>query len=291
MAVDTDSFESGDDLPRIVAVSLQPTGHLYNYLAGELALKRGDRVLVDGEAACASARSRWSRTSRPYARPVAMRPVVRLAEARRLRAEEENLDREARARRLCVERIRERGLPMKLVKVDYHLRRPQGGFLFHRRKAASISATWCATWPIRLRVRVEMKQIGARDETKVTGGVGPVRARIMLLVVAARLRGRHGQDGARAGAGAQSVASGRDVRPAQVLPALRVRDLHRTQARTARPSASACNAVKGDGKVLRQNIFKQTVLIQLDEDGGVVEATLDDMVRPARPSRTPSRPN
>ena len=37
-------------------------------------------------------------------------------------------------------------------------------------------------------------------------------------------------------------------------------------------------SVKGDGKVLRQNILKQTVLIQTDEDGGVVELTLEDIV-------------
>ena len=36
--------------------------------------------------------------------------------------------------------------------------------------------------------------------------------------------------------------------------------------------------VKGDGKVIRQNILKQTVLIQREEDGGVVEATLEDLV-------------
>jgi cell fate regulator YaaT (PSP1 superfamily) len=37
-------------------------------------------------------------------------------------------------------------------------------------------------------------------------------------------------------------------------------------------------SVKGNGKVLRQNILKQTVLIQREEDGGVVEATLEDLV-------------
>jgi len=41
-------------------------------------------------------------------------------------------------------------------------------------------------------------------------------------------------------------------------------------------------SVKGDGKVLRHNILKQTVLIQRDEDGGVVEAELQDLVE-ARP--------
>ena len=41
-------------------------------------------------------------------------------------------------------------------------------------------------------------------------------------------------------------------------------------------------SVKGDGKVVRQNILKQSVLIQRDEDGGVVEAALQDLVD-ARP--------
>jgi cell fate regulator YaaT (PSP1 superfamily) len=37
-------------------------------------------------------------------------------------------------------------------------------------------------------------------------------------------------------------------------------------------------SVKGNGKVLRQNILKQTVLIQLEEDGGVIETSLEELV-------------
>jgi len=36
--------------------------------------------------------------------------------------------------------------------------------------------------------------------------------------------------------------------------------------------------VKGDGRVVRQNTLKQTVLIERFEDGGVVEVTLEDLV-------------
>ena len=45
-------------------------------------------------------------------------------------------------------------------------------------------------------------------------------------------------------------------------------------------SGKRVESVKGNGKVLRQNILKQTVLIQRDDDGGVVEATLEDLVDP-----------
>jgi hypothetical protein len=38
--------------------------------------------------------------------------------------------------------------------------------------------------------------------------------------------------------------------------------------------------VKGDGKVIRQNILKQTVLVQVEPEGGVVEVTREDLVAP-----------
>src|SRR5579863_6017844 len=44
-----DPFEGAPPTPKIVAVSLQQTGHLYNFLAGDAALRRGDRVLVESE--------------------------------------------------------------------------------------------------------------------------------------------------------------------------------------------------------------------------------------------------
>ena len=47
---DIDPFEGAPSLPKIVAVSLQQTGHLYNFLAGDRALRRGERVLVESEA-------------------------------------------------------------------------------------------------------------------------------------------------------------------------------------------------------------------------------------------------
>jgi len=48
-------------------------------------------------------------------------------------------------------------------------------------------------------------------------------------------------------------------------------------------------SVKGDGKVIRQNILKQTVAIQLDNDAGVVEATLEDLVDSRNSERRPQQ--
>ena len=178
----------------------------------------------------------------------AMRPVVRLARDTDLRVEEDTLSREHNAQRLCVTRIRERDLPMKLVTVDYTYDGRKAIFYFiaeNRVDFRDLVRDLANT----LRVRVEMKQIGARDEIEGDRRNRTVRARAMLLVVVARFRSGHRQNGARSGPRAQSVAAGRHVRPPQVLPALRIRDLCRTQAGTARPR-QARESVQGDGKVI-----------------------------------------
>ncbi|HVA79442.1 MAG TPA: regulatory iron-sulfur-containing complex subunit RicT, partial [Candidatus Binataceae bacterium] len=173
MTPDIDPFEGGAELPKIVAVSLQQTGHLYNYLAGAIALRRGDRVLIDTDNGTRVGTIEIEPHEPAHTLDLAaMKPVVRIASDADFDLERESLLREARARRICLERLRERGLLMKLVSAEFSLDGRKVVFYFiaegridFRDLVRDLANT--------LRVRVEMKQIGARDETKVTGGVGP----------------------------------------------------------------------------------------------------------------------
>jgi len=272
-----DPFDTRDELPKIVAVSLQTTGHLYNYLAGGHELRRGDRVLVDSE--------NGTRLGTVVVEPhepamtldlSALRPIVRIADDRDFRIEEDTLSREAQAERLCVGRIRERGLPMKLIKVDYTYDGRKAVFYFtaenrvdFRELVRDLANT--------LRVRVEMKQIGARDETKVTGGIGPCGRELCcsswlrdfdaVTVKMAREQGLALNPSRLAGMCGRLKCCLRYEYATYV-------ELKRALPNTGRRVES----VHGNGKVVRQNILKQTVLIQREEDGGVVEATLEDLV-------------
>jgi cell fate regulator YaaT (PSP1 superfamily) len=272
-----DPFDTPDERPKIVAVSLQHTGHLYNYLAGDLALKRGDRVLVESEAG--------TRIGTVEVEPhepaltlglAAMKPVMRLAADSDLRIEEDTLSREAQAERLCVNRVRERGLPLKLIKVDYTFDGRKAVFYFtaeNRVDFRDLVRDLANT----LRIRVEMKQIGARDETKVTGGVGPCGRELCcsswlrdfeaVTVKMAREQGLALNPSRLAGMCGRLKCCLRYEYATYV-------ELKRTLPNIGRRVES----VKGDGKVLRHNTLKQTVLIQREEDGGVVEATLEDLV-------------
>ena len=284
MAGDIDPFETSADEPKIVAVSLQHAGHLYNYLAGGLPLKRGDRVLVEGEAG-----TRLGTIEIEPHEPArtldlsAMRPVVRLARDSDLRVEEDTLTREQQAQRLCVTRIRERDLPMKLVTVDYTYDGRKAIFYFTADNRVDFRDL-VRDLANSLRVRVEMKQIGARDESKVTGGIGPCGRELCcsswlrdfeaVTVKMAREQGLALNPSRLAGMCGRLKCCLRYEYATYV-------ELKRTLPNLGKRVES----VQGSGKVVRQNILKQTVLIQREEDGGVVEATLQDLVD-ARPAKT-----
>jgi cell fate regulator YaaT (PSP1 superfamily) len=284
VAGDIDPFQTNTDGPRIVAVSLQHAGHLYNYLSGGLPLKRGDRVLVESEAG-----ARLGTIEIEPHEPAqtldltAMRPVVRLAQESDLRVEAETLSREQNAQRLCVTRIRERDLQMKLVTVDYTYDGRKAIFYFtaeNRVDFRDLVRDLANT----LRVRVEMKQIGARDESKVTGGIGPCGRELCcsswlrdfeaVTVKMAREQGLALNPSRLAG------MCGR------LKCCLRYEYATYVELKRALPNLGRrVESVQGNGKVVRQNTLKQTVLIQREEDGGVVEATLQDLVD-ARPAKS-----
>lgn len=286
MAGQVDPFEGGLQLPKIVAVAFQPTGHLYNCLAGELALRRGDRVLVEAESG--------ERIGTIIVEPhepaqtldfSSLKQIRRLATITDLDIEENNLLQEARGRRLCVERIHERHLQMKLVTAEYTLDARKVTFYFiaegridFRDLVRDLANT--------LRIRVEMKQIGARDETKVTGGVGPCGRELCcsswlrdfdaVTVKMAREQGLALNPSRLAG------MCGR------LKCCLKYEYATYVELKRALPNqGKRVQSVKGDGKVIRQNILKQTVSLQLDNDGGIVEATLEDLVDSRNSERPP----
>ena len=277
MSDQIDPFEGAPELPRIVAVSFLAVGHFYNFRAAGLALKRGDRVVVEGDDGVRIGKVEIE----PYepARTLDLRslhPVLRLVAAGDFDGEGDNLGREAAARHVCLHRIRERNLPMKLISVEYMLDGRKAVFYFtaeNRIDFRDLVRDLANT----LRVRVEMKQIGARDETKVTGAVGPCGRELCcstwlrdfeaITVKMAREQGLALNPSRLAG------MCGR------LKCCLRYEYSTYLELKRGLPNpGKRVQSVKGDGKVLRQHVLKQTVLIQRDEDGGVVEATLEDLV-------------
>ena len=98
---DIDPFEGAPSLPKIVAISLQQTGHLYNFLAGDRPLRRGERVLVESEAGARVGTVEIEPHEPAQTIDLSqLRPIIRIASDHDYYLEQENLSREAHARRL-----------------------------------------------------------------------------------------------------------------------------------------------------------------------------------------------
>ena len=279
-----DPFENSPEPPRIVAISLQRTGHLHSFLSAGLKLKRGDRVIVESDIGTRIGTVEIEPHEPALTLDLSqLKPVIRLAEEHDAQAEEDILSREAYAERLCAERIRERRLPMKLVTVDYNLEGRKAVFYFSADNRVDFREL-VRDLAQALRIRVEMKQIGHRDETKAIGAIGPCGRE---LCCSSWLRDFD----------SVTVKMARDqglaLNPSRLAGmcgrlkcCLRYEYASYLELKRTLPNAGKqVESVKGSGKVLRQNLLKQTVLIQLDADGGVVEATLEDLVDARRSQR------
>jgi len=100
-----------------------------------------------------------------------LRPIIRLATADDLKAAEENRAREKEAFQTGLEKIREHKLDMKLVDVEYNFEGNKILFFFtsdgrvdFRELVRDLAGIF--------RTRIELRQIGVRDEAKMLGGLG-----------------------------------------------------------------------------------------------------------------------
>ncbi|MBF6569267.1 MAG: stage 0 sporulation protein [Candidatus Binataceae bacterium] len=275
--IDPFEFGGGSQTPRIVGLSMRQVGPIENFLAGDHELKRGDRVLVDSDAGLRLATVEVEpQEANPTLNVSTLKSIKRPATENDFRIEADNLTRETYARRLTVEKILERDVPMKLVNVEYSFDARKATFYFTAEDRIDFR-TLVRDLANILNVRIEMKQIRARDETKVTGALGPCGRELCcsswlrdfetVTVKMAREQGLALNPSRLAG------MCGR------LKCCLRYEYATYVELKRNLPAiGKLVQSVKGDGRVLRQNILKQTVTIQLDGEGGQVDAAMEDLV-------------
>ena len=156
----------------VISVRFKPAGKAYFFDPGELEIQKGDHVIVDtargpecgeGVAGCHSV---------PDASVVQpLKPVVRMADSVDIRRMHQRQNEDKKAWRICRECIDRHGLEMKLVKVEYAPDHSKVTFYFtadgrvdFRELVKDLASTF--------HMRIELRQIGVRDESKMMGGIG-----------------------------------------------------------------------------------------------------------------------
>jgi cell fate regulator YaaT (PSP1 superfamily) len=157
-------------LTNVAGVKFRHAGTIHEFDAGDSSYARGDRVMVETDRGQVAATVAVASRRMPSLDP--LRRIVRRATTADERARERNVSREREAYLFCKERVRSRRLPMKVVRCEYPLS-GSGRVLFYFASEERIDfRDLVKDLAQRLHVRIEMRQIGVRDEAKLVGGIG-----------------------------------------------------------------------------------------------------------------------
>lgn len=157
----------------VVGVRFKKAGKIYYFDPGDLSIEKDDFVIVEtvrgveyGKAVIARKQVEEHDVVLP------LKKVVRIADPKDKMIVEENKQAAKEAYEVCNEKVNEHQLDMKLVDVEYTFDRNKVIFYFtadgrvdFRELVKDLAAIF--------RTRIELRQIGVRDEAKMLGGIGP----------------------------------------------------------------------------------------------------------------------
>ena len=159
-------------MTKIIGVRFRTAGKIYFFSPGKLEIKRGDHVIVEtargieyGWVVTEPKKVKDEEIVQP------LKSVIRVANEQDEKIQENNKEKEKEAFKICLEKIRKHGLEMKLIDAEYTFDNNKVLFYFtadgridFRDLVKDLAAVF--------RIRIELRQIGVRDETKIRGGIG-----------------------------------------------------------------------------------------------------------------------
>lgn len=159
-------------MTRVIGVRFRPAGKIYFFAPGKYEVNTGDKVIVEtargvefGSVVTGPKDVEDDKITQP------LKSVIRIATQEDIRKEEKNREKEKEAFGICLEKIRKHGLEMKLIDAEYTFDNNKVLFYFtadgridFRELVKDLASVF--------RTRIELRQIGVRDETKIRGGIG-----------------------------------------------------------------------------------------------------------------------
>lgn len=160
-------------MAKIIGVRFRGNGKVYYFDPGRYVIKEGSGVIVETSQGVEFAEVVIGTRDVTDAEIVApLKEILRIATPKDIEQAEQNRRREKEAAALAEEKIRKHGLDMKLVRVEYGFDGSKIVFYFtsegrvdFRELVKDLAAAF--------KTRIELRQIGARDEAKMLGGLGP----------------------------------------------------------------------------------------------------------------------
>ena len=159
-------------MTKVIGVRFRNVGKIYYFSPKDLEIKAGEHVIVEtargveyGSVVLPPREVSDEKVVQP------LKEVIRIATPQDDKKEESNRKREKEAFQICLKKIREHNLEMKLIDVEYTFDNNKILFYFtadgridFRELVKDLAAIF--------KTRIELRQIGVRDETKILGGIG-----------------------------------------------------------------------------------------------------------------------
>ena len=156
----------------VIGVRFRTAGKIYYFDPAGMQIKRGDHVIVEtargieyGFVVLGNRQVEESKVVLP------LKPVIRMATQEDEAVEKRNREKEKEAFRICKEKIKKHNLEMKLIDAEYTFDNNKVLFYFtadgridFRELVKDLASVF--------RTRIELRQVGVRDETKIMGGIG-----------------------------------------------------------------------------------------------------------------------
>lgn len=156
----------------VIGVRFRPNGKIYFFDPSGLDLEVGDAVIVETVRGVEYGKVVLSKREIDEGSITsALKPVIRKATAEDDKKNEENKEKCKDAFKICLEKIAKHGLEMKLIDAEYTFDNNKVLFYFtadgridFRELVKDLAAVF--------KTRIELRQVGVRDETKIVGGIG-----------------------------------------------------------------------------------------------------------------------
>lgn len=247
-------------MPIVVGIRFKDSGKTYFFDPGDLDIHVGDHVIVETVRGPELAKVAYPHQEIDEAELVSeLKPVLRRAEPSDFERLALLQQRHDEVLERCAEKIAQHGLPMKLVKAEYSFDGSRLTFYFTSEKRVDFRLL-VRDLARTFKSRIELRQIGPRDEAKLLGGIGPCGR---LLCCATFL-----PDYARV-----SIKMAKDqdlpLNPAKIsgvcgrlLCCLSYEHEQYLEIKATMPSRGAwVQTPEGPGEVMSVNVLKETVMV------------------------------
>ena len=262
---------------RVIGVRFKKTGKIYYFSPGDMNIQKDEYVIVEtsrgvefGKAVIGVKEVDDQDVVLP------LKNVLRMATDKDKLIVKENKVESAKAFEVCHEKIQKHNLEMKLVDVEYTFDRNKVLFYFtadgridFRELVKDLASVF--------RTRIELRQIGVRDEAKMLGGIGPCGRMLCCSTFLGDFE-------------PVSIKMAKDqnlsLNPTKIsglcgrlMCCLKYENDMYESAKKALPDMyKKLDTSYGRGKVVGLNMLERLVKVEIKDNGQVVEFTLDELI-------------